>query len=401
MGFLTGKVKKALGFEDVEFEEENNLGNEYLENYDALCRAISKVKSNKEDRSVSLDKKVDNIINWYKEEYLKSANMNDLNEYYAVDDLKNFIEKVAVWYELRYPDCDLDSIISSKKEKREQTNNNLLNDNEYVESYFGGFDLSEFDWSSFYNTHAFVRSLRDKEKVFFEKAKYPKKVLWNNGVPAGIVVPINAELTLSKTGKVIESRNMSLICHEVSDRKLKGMHIVDVINLLHSKGVKVSPNNSFIKVVQNYEMENELREKVFDAIMYRIMERGGEKVGPKRGFIFAKEFNRNIDVPMTYGVDFSDSYLNDFINAYLKAGGDKDLDCIEYYFTCMGDYSRLRKINISDIISRRTSYTEEEKELAQKLVDILANSIDKDELRKENAKILRREKSLRKSRTNK
>ena len=33
-----------------------------------------------------------------------------------------------------------------------------------------------------------------------------------------------------------------------------------------------------------------MRKKVFDAIMYRIIERGGERVGPKRGFLFAKEF---------------------------------------------------------------------------------------------------------------
>ena len=35
--------------------------------------------------------------------------------------------------------------------------------------------------------------------------------------------------------------------------------------------------------------------KVSD-VMYRIIERGGNRMGPRRGFLFAKEFGRNIDI---------------------------------------------------------------------------------------------------------
>ena len=58
--------------------------------------------------------------------------------------------------------------------------------------------------------------------------------------------------------------------------------------------------------------------------MYRIIERGGNRFGPRRAFLFAKEFGRNIDVPMMYGVDTSDPGLRYFMNEYLKAGGNPE-----------------------------------------------------------------------------
>lgn len=32
--------------------------------------------------------------------------------------------------------------------------------------------------------------------------------------------------------------------------------------------------------------------------MYRIIERGGNRIGPKRAFLFAKEFGRDIRIPV-------------------------------------------------------------------------------------------------------
>ena len=399
MGFIADKMKKVLGFEEEDFELEKL---ESEENYEDLYKAISNAKRIKEDKSISLNDKVNNITRWYKDEYLKEK--DDFVRYYSPFKLRDFIEKVAVWYELRYPNCDLDKEMGAKSKNNNYTNKALLEDNEYVDVFFSGLDLKEFEWSKFYNTHAFIRSLDGEERVYFDKPRYPKVIVWDN-MGTGLypqVQPSNkACLELSKTGKVIGSQNMRLLCTNISDRKLIGMHIVDVINLLHENGIVVSPNNSFVKAVQQYELENEMREKVFDAIMYRIIERGGERVGPKRGLIFAKEFGRDIDVPMKYGMDLSDPYLEDFINEYLKSGGNKNLECLLNYFICKGDYSKIKRRTISEMLSSSRRYTEEEKELAQKLVDLLASQVDYDVIRKEDAKKLRLEKQLRKSKIKK
>ena len=399
MGFIADKMKKVLGFEEEDFELEKL---ESEENYEDLYKAISNAKRIKEDKSISLNDKVNNITRWYKDEYLKEK--DDFVRYYSPFKLRDFIEKVAVWYELRYPNCDLDKEMGAKSKNNNYTNKALLEDNEYVDVFFSGLDLKEFEWSKFYNTHAFIRSLDGEERVYFDKPRYPKVIVWDN-MGTGLypqVQPSNkACLELSKTGKVIGSQNMRLLCTNISDRKLIGMHIVDVINLLHENGIVVSPNNSFVKAVQQYELEKKKKKKVFDAIMYRIIERGGERVGPKRGLIFAKEFGRDIDVPMKYGMDLSDPYLEDFINEYLKSGGNKNLECLLNYFICKGDYSKIKRRTISEMLSSSRRYTEEEKELAQKLVDLLASQVDYDVIRKEDAKKLRLEKQLRKSKIKK
>lgn len=100
---------------------------------------------------------------------------------------------------------------------------------------------------------------------------------------------------------------------------------------------------------------------------------------------------------MKYGGDLANPCLNEFINEYLKAGGNKNLDCLKNYFVCKGDYTKIEKVNISEILNRRTSYTKEEQELAQRLVNLLAFSVDYDLIKKEDAKKLRLEKQLRKS----
>ena len=97
---------------------------------------------------------------------------------------------------------------------------------------------------------------------------------------------------------------------------------------------------------------------------------------------------------MKYGGELADPCLNEFINEYLKAGGNKNLDCLKNYFVCKG---KIEKVNISEILNRRTSYTKEEQGLAQRLVNLLASSVDYDLIKKEDAKKLRLEKQLRKS----
>ena len=34
---------------------------------------------------------------------------------------------------------------------------------------------------------------------------------------------------------------------------------------------------------------------MLNCVMYRIIERGGNRIGPRRAFLYAKEFERNID----------------------------------------------------------------------------------------------------------
>ncbi|MDE6142224.1 MAG: hypothetical protein K2G03_06435 [Bacilli bacterium] len=116
---------------------------------------------------------------------------------------------------------------------------------------------------------------------------------------------------------------------------------------------------------------------MLDSVMYRIIERGGNRYGPRRAFLFAKEFKRDISIPMIYGVDTSDPGLRKFMNAYIKAGGSMDITCLVNYFSRAHKYEEISRISMRKLLRTTPDdcihkYTEEERELQQRLANILA-----------------------------
>ena len=55
---------------------------------------------------IYLDDKVDEFIDWYYKNMVK-GNYTDIGEFHKPNEMRNFIEKMAVWYELRYPDYEI------------------------------------------------------------------------------------------------------------------------------------------------------------------------------------------------------------------------------------------------------------------------------------------------------
>jgi hypothetical protein len=106
--------------------------------------------------------------------------------------------------------------------------------------------------------------------------------------------------------------------------------------------------------------------------MYRIIERGGNGIGPRKGFQFAQEFGRDINIPMMYGVEFSDPGLRNFVNEYLKVGGSINLECYQNYHNRKSNKEKLDIITIADILKLEDNYTDEENALHQRLVDALS-----------------------------
>lgn len=53
--------------------------------------------------------------------------------------------------------------------------------------------------------------------------------------------------------------------------------------------------------------------QVHEAVMCRIIERGGKRVGPRRGYLYAKEKDIDINIPVRYCLDYDDAYLGDFL----------------------------------------------------------------------------------------
>ena len=54
-------------------------------------------------------------------------------------------------------------------------------------------------------------------------------------------------------------------------------------------------------------------EEVNEMVLYRVIERGGNRYGGRRGLVFAEEFGLDVNIPVAYAIDWSDDSLSKFL----------------------------------------------------------------------------------------
>ncbi len=194
-------------------------------------------------------------------------------------------------------------------------NNIMFKNNPYINELLDeNSDAKELDWNDFYNTRVFIKSLPAVERCYFAKPRY-KNIVYLN--PKSQV----AHLHLTKNGFVEMTEDVTGYTHGViKDKELKGLNVRNVVKLFEEKGIKLPENNELEATIQAADKWIQQKQGILDCAMYKIIERGGNRIGPRRAFLFAKEFGRSIDVPMMYTVDRSDPGLRLFMNEYIKAG---------------------------------------------------------------------------------
>lgn len=291
-----------------------------------------------------LNDRVFEFINWYNSETNECETKK----------LRNFIEKMAVWYELRYPYCENETIDAAYE---------MFDKNEYFQKCLEeghGIDwdgntvvvetfIAHLNWGEFYNPSVFVSTLSLDEKKILN-VKYPSEFKFRmNGCIH--------EYNLTSDGHIRDKHNnSSRIC--IVDA-LGERHIFDYITIeelvIHLKESKFGMNPNRIEKIENiikiYKKECYIRDEFLNCVMYRIIERGGNRIGPRRALLFAKEFNRDINIPMMYGVDTSDPNLSDFINKYINIGGSKDLKCYINYFS--NSIASISTISIQELLNEQ------------------------------------------------
>ncbi|MBR1376986.1 MAG: hypothetical protein IJ565_04150 [Bacilli bacterium] len=317
-----------------------------------------------------LDNNVDRLIEWYSNNILKGqSNIED--KYFEPRELSNFIDKIAVWYELRYPDYEIDRMYEPYVKDGKNINKVMFQNNPYIKELLdGNDDVNALDWNDFYNKDVFINSLSWKELYHLKKPEYPVSVQLDSKNEISFL--------LNKDGTVAKANGLD-------DDKIKGMHIKDVLEVLKSKNL-ISMHNNLEKIIKDYEDRDYLSNEILNAAMHRIMERGGNVIGSRRGLLFAKEFGLDVNVPMEYGIDLNNPNLKEFINECIKSGGDINLVC----------HNDLSIQEIITMENKKGRYTLEEDELHQRLVDILDSQVDQ-EVVDEDIKQKRIERKLEKS----
>ena len=335
---------------------------------------------------LDLNEEINKYLRWYEE------NIN-----YNKNTVENLITKIAVWYELRYPDYEINKIFPYTK---------------YFESdksiyVYDKEEKDDIKFSEFYTAHKFFSSLPLEEKRFLKKARYNSLIY---------IVPGSAHVHVTRNGFINECEYLTLnTMGRIKDEEVEGKNVKELQKLFKDRKINFVHNgesvpNELDLAIKSYDNWNLNREKILDCAMYKIIQRGGAKVGSRRGFLFAKEFNRDLSIPMMYSYNVFDYYLSYLINEYIKCGGKTDIDCYTNYFSKENDED-IRIIKFTDLMKihnevkeiygiNDNKYTKEQLELYKKFITAIKNKVDSQEVKKENIKRLRIERKLNKQRSN-
>lgn len=296
----------------------------------------------------NLEREIKKFEKWYYTNFTKEM-YTSIGVYENRNEIHNFIEKMAIWYELRYPDSEL------IKNTSNSIDDIMFKNNYYINFLFNDYTNNlNLKWSEFYDYDKFYNSLSVSEKFFF---KIP---IYNNLVYL-CRKSRGAHLHLDKNGYIIEAEFLPEKIEECYNSFNGKVHVKDFITKLENNKIYL-PKDNEIKPMIEYVEKNKIKvEKLLDCVMYKIISRGGERIGARRGLLFAKEFNRNIDIPMIYGVDRSDPDLCDLIDSYLELGGNLYLACFENYFSKESNKEKDKIVILKDIYNKELEYVKQKR----------------------------------------
>ena len=329
---------------------------------------------------------INKFLNWYLVNIINDDSLNDFAKKEEVSKLNNFIEKMAVWYELRFPNYEIDKMLGIEEGEDIDIDNVMFYHNPVIsgmlENYLelGGEEvLKDFDklkWEDFYGIKMFIASLSEEERNFLKRPKYPEE-LWLSYFELGNMhTSRNMKVMLSSKGKVLDCK--WLYPHHnkkihISASSLIGMTLRELGGYMKERGILFNNirGDSLEDTIRDYENKKYFKEELFNCVMYRIIEHGGEQYGPRRAYLFAKEFGLNKDIPMIYGASYFVPGSKEFYQMYLKEGGSLELKCFVDYFC--DDYMDKKMVTVRDFIKDSFYYTAEEDTLHQRLIQVLDN----------------------------
>lgn len=370
-------LKEKLGF----FKKEEGKSVEKILS-DSLTEEEKQRADEVSNKSCALEelprKKIDDFLSWY------ATVLPSWNEKIKVEEevksMMNFIEKVAVWYELRYPHFTI--FVNTEGLVNDwESNLTMFEENPYIKDLLGEDSVvNDLDWSEFYNTKSFINNLCFKGREYFARPNYEKYILING-----------YHLELSKNGRVLSFAGLDY--YKLKKHEVNGKDIKEVVTLLKEKEIIPPTGNEIDKEIQIYEGKKERKEKMLDAIMYRIIERGDTySIGARRGLLFAKEFKLDLLIPITYEIVLgNDRYIDVFLR---EANKDEEVrEPLKFLVPLFN--SKYSEKDIEKMLMTKEE-KKQEKQLQQKLVNILATKADNDEA-KEDVKVLRIQRKLSKS----
>lgn len=308
--------------------------------------------------------------------------INSLKSDFEKETAKNLIEKMAIWYELRYPDNIIEGFLSSDCRKAintiEEVNDIMFEENQY----FNYEVQDDLNWYDFYNAHTFISSLPTHEQNFFKPKKQSRYMPYTlfisfSGSGIGIDIWIDRKgyiSTYSDIREVIEAFGDNVKADDI-----RGIHVKEFANYVekfnkNNKEASMRISKWDVEKIEDTIYEMDRKEGLLDCVMYKILERrykGVSYIGAYRAFMFAKEFNRDINIPMQYAFDdYTNEKVINFVKEFINCGGREDLKC--HYRKNNKEFSIS---NIIDVIKKQDEEIKLQK-LRQRLADALITKLE-------------------------
>ena len=339
-------------------------------------------------------------INNFLTDYKKNLLIEEQNPAYVdskTSEMKNFMEKMAVIYEIIYPDISFlqaeDKFINDS-----YVNQVMFKDNKYLnDTLEEETTLEELEWNKFIGIKPMIKILSEEEKELLRKPRYNKFI---NLKSSGIWDPWDS-LMLTKRG-VIEKASINKRKSALKDENLDECRASEVVERLKNKDI---PEKAYIELaneVARVDKLNKQRDAMLECIMFRIMERGDDFLGARRALLFANDFGLILEKPLIYEINGTTEDFNvaAFLRKYSDLGGNLDyaknlmFGEDSTYTWCYDSKKELEE----DLKSEEEK--DKEQELRQRLVTSLYENIDQEELAQEKVKQLRLERKLNKSKKN-
>ena len=296
---------------------------------------------NKKDNKENLKTKIQENIKLIKEQ----------SDYYLEDkEILNSIQKMAIWFEFKYPNGVLYDMYHDLKLENYPylelpINSQVLNilTKELLKTIFSLNNYSDnFPFSNY------IDLIHDE---IFDLLNRPKFENNNRTYLLGL-----KGLNFSTKGKILGDDNFKRAKKYIKglDDSYIGKDVSSIFPLISEDYA-----NELKKDLKYYHQKLQLKELLLNSVLYQIIKNGGGEYGAIRGYLFAKEFKLDINIPFKY---ITINTPKKFINEYLE-----------------NEESILKELYIELPKTSEDSRIEKEKknELKRKILILLKNDLKK------------------------
>ena|SRR3989344_3034737 len=119
-------------------------------------------------------------------------------------------------------------------------------------------------------------------------------------------------------------------------------------------------------IFKNLSVYGDFRRDLMDSdinqhVLYRIIERGGNRSGPRRGVLFTEDFGLDLNIPVSYAIDWSDPCLYEFLEPLIPQLNPETICPVNYFSRSSPNLKNVDEVKLGKIISKLSEMEDKRK----------------------------------------